>query len=119
MLGMSDEAVREWVAGFDAKRAARWLARLVPWPRTPQSPHGRRPGNFICDKHWAQITATWESDRPASATSVTTGLMVGLYLMNFPPAPVRHACCLLNEHGWRGILERSRTPISEAPRRIA
>lgn len=86
-----------------------WLTRLFRRPRT--DPSRIRPGGFICDRHWDEITASWETNDPIDAAGVTLGLTMACHLVGMEAGPVRHACCLMNVKGWQGLLARCRPSV--------
>ena len=101
--------IRLWLGGMSRNQIRAAMGRLTrPWP-SARKPSMVRPGNFICDRHWAQIEASQASGDPISPTSVVAGLAIACHMSRLPEGkPVRHACCKINRVGWDGIIARSR-----------
>jgi hypothetical protein len=113
MFGMTVTELKLWMVDLMDRHT---LPRIRTWQRRQKvrfdhnNSARRRPGEFVCDRHWSQIEATFGTDDPIHAGSVMIGLTTALYLSGqYPePKPIRHACCKLNDVGWQGILARSR-----------
>lgn len=110
VLGMSMEEFRLWVAGLGEGQVRKHLKRLLGngWGK-PKSYSKKRIPAFICDAHWGEIEASWETDLPVDAMAVYVGLTIGLHLAG-ATGPQTNACCKFNRHGWEGILLRARVP---------
>lgn len=68
-----------------------------------------RPGNFICDRHWAEVVDSWGGNDPIDPVGVTLGLAIACHLVGIPEGtPVEAACCRINKKGWDGVVARSR-----------
>ena len=110
-FGMTTEELQVYFAGMGREQVLRQLrkwgarARMV-WPVTPAE--RLRPGELVCDRHWSEVKASFRTDNPINAVSVAIGLATAMYLGDMPIRPTRHACCLLNDHAWKGVLARSR-----------
>jgi hypothetical protein len=122
---VTNEETRLWLGGMSRRQVAENIGRLTrPWPMPRHGGFSKvRPGRFICDRHWQQITDSWRRADPILPMSVTNGLMTACFLWDenprrnrpdYTPEPVTHACCRLNASGWDGLIRLCRRSAVES-----
>lgn len=62
-------------------------------------------GDFICDRHWAQVEAA-----NADPFTVVLGCSTWLYLNGYPLEPAHGACCMMQKLAFTGVVQRAKLP---------
>lgn len=70
--------------------------RFWEWFTTPSRPA------FYCRRHWRQMKRLG-----ADPEIVAIGVTLGLFAADYPPQPVRRACCLYQQSFFDRIVERA------------